>query len=138
MAEPKPAYRDRYPCPGCSTGYLDCAQFWTMSLQCCADCSHPGHAEADPPFTDAEVNDMRRRTGMPSVDRRVEVTLLGFELEIVERSTVDLPLPEALRRPLMRKLSAVMEEAATRPGWAAGYTVAEYQHQGGGTYRRVR
>lgn len=64
MTEAKPAYRDRYPCPRCSTGYLDCAQLWVMSLNCCADCSHPGHREADPPFTDAEVEDMRRRAGM--------------------------------------------------------------------------
>ena len=57
----KPAYRDRYPCPGCGTGYLDCAQFWVMSMQCCANCSHPGYREADPAFTDDEIADMWAR-----------------------------------------------------------------------------
>lgn len=145
MAEPKPAYRDRYPCPGCATGYLDCAQLWTMDRQCCAGCSHPGHAEADPAFTEAEVNDMRRRAGMPPVDRRVEVTLLGFELEIVGRMTVSDPPPPQLHVPVMRPLRHTFGEDAPLPAlpFGAGKPAFEfdrhiYEHQGGGTYRRVR
>lgn len=61
MPEAKPAYRDRYPCPGCSTGYLDCAQFWVMSMKCCANCDHPGYRDADRAFTDEEIADMWAR-----------------------------------------------------------------------------
>lgn len=66
----KPAYRDRYPCPRCGSGYLDCAQLWTMSLKCCVECAHPGYREADPAFTVDEIADMRCRAGMAPLDQQ--------------------------------------------------------------------
>lgn len=61
--EPKPAYRDRYPCAQCGTGYLDCAALANGGSKCCADCD--GHPErfalGRDAYTDDERADMERR-----------------------------------------------------------------------------
>jgi len=51
--------RDRYPCRGCGTGYLDCAQGLALSLMCCRDCAHPEHWTTVPAYTAAEIDEMR-------------------------------------------------------------------------------
>lgn len=60
----KPAYRDRYPCAACITGYLDCAAGAVVSLQCCKDCDgHPGRfALGNDAYTQDEYDDMKRRS----------------------------------------------------------------------------
>lgn len=57
----KPAYRDRYPCRSCATGYLDCAQAALVGLQCCRECRHPERWITVPPYTDDEIADMNSR-----------------------------------------------------------------------------
>ena len=65
MSADKPAYRDRYPCQSCGTGYLDCASGRTLYLMCCKDCAHPDRRTTQPPYTEAEINDMWRRAERP-------------------------------------------------------------------------
>jgi hypothetical protein len=59
----KPEWMRKHPCSGCETGYLECAQGWTMWLQCCANCDHPTQRGSAEPFTAEEIADMwaRRR-----------------------------------------------------------------------------
>lgn len=60
----RPAYRDRYPCEVCGTGYLDCAAGWVHNLKCCAACDrHPARWTATPAYTSDEIRDMRQRAG---------------------------------------------------------------------------
>jgi len=59
----RPTYRDRFPCRGCGTGYLDCAALHNISHKCCVNCDgHPGcHAAAA--YSQAEIDDMWGRSG---------------------------------------------------------------------------
>ena len=60
----KPTYRDRYPCPACQTGYLDCAALAAFGRKCCVDCDgHPGpRFTTKPAYTPAEMDDMRGKS----------------------------------------------------------------------------
>ena len=58
----EPAYRNRYACAACGTGYLDCAAGWTHNLKCCTNCDrHPGRWLAKVAYTPDEIADMKRR-----------------------------------------------------------------------------
>jgi len=57
----KPEYRNRYPCPTCNTGYLDCMSYFTVGLVCCSSCIHPGRFETQTPYTKEELLDMQQR-----------------------------------------------------------------------------
>jgi hypothetical protein len=59
----KPAYRDRYSCEACGTGYLDCAALAVSSMKCCKYCDgHPGRwAAGAAAYTAAEIQDMANR-----------------------------------------------------------------------------
>lgn len=65
----KPAYRDRYPCPECGTGCLDCADLARLNLMCCKSCAHPGRFDTDQPYTEEEYDDMWARAGKPRPQR---------------------------------------------------------------------
>jgi hypothetical protein len=43
-----PTWMLKHPCVSCGQGYGLCSQTWTMSLQCCKDCSHPTRSQPDP------------------------------------------------------------------------------------------
>lgn len=63
MRQGKPAYRDRYPCAHCRTGYLDCVALWNSSnMMCCIGCEgHPMRFAVEEPYTVEEIEDMKER-----------------------------------------------------------------------------
>lgn len=52
-----PAWKFKYPCLSCPTSYVDCAEYRTLNLKCCKDCSHLKGPR--PQFTEAELAEMR-------------------------------------------------------------------------------
>lgn len=65
LAEIEKAYRAKYPCPNCGTGYISCAEGWVRNLMCCKECSHPGIRERHA-WTADELEHMWRGRDMPS------------------------------------------------------------------------
>ena len=71
----KPAYRDRYACEACGTGYLDCAAGWNLNLKCCANCDgHPERWSTRPAYAPAEIRDMREIAAVATLQAELQKT----------------------------------------------------------------